>query len=594
MRSRLRPAVSIGISVVALGTALLGSQAGRASVVAQTNLLFGMQSVPKYDEALHCGAWSGSRARGMAMDQDLGVELSREGLIWQYYEPSPGSHPDQADFDDAVDRLSKAGIAVEEMATDTPAWAGEGSAADVPKGLYAPVFADGTDVPGPGKAIDARNPWARFLYDAASRYRGKVHYWQIWNEPDFPSGALEASADPSRSWHGSVQDYVRLLQVGYLAVKAADPAARIVTGGLGYPAYLQAILDRGGGRWFDAVDFHAYGYPGSDRGLEAFLKVCHGMRQVLMRNGLADKGLLCSETGYSAEEPDEQAAYVLKLYPTAEAEGLQSCAYYTNTNPSWKEMGLVDWHTMTQRSEGWWAYRDIARALEGTRFDRKLRLGAQAVGYLFHGPGQRQVAVLWAPYRDRTHPFALRWALTGTWQAFDLVGHRQSVAGAGTVLRLTDAPLVLDTSSRTSYLFPAPNPRVPRPGLPIAGVTVDSQEGGGFHDAPLAIDLDPDSEWLNGGYQAPEAWLSVALDGSHALHAVHMKTGPMPAGTSFDLEVQEDGRFVPVRTGLTCDDWGMDIYPLPPATRGAALRVHFYNRAADPVDHFGVFEIWIS
>jgi hypothetical protein len=107
--------------------------------------------------------------------------------------------------------------------------------AATPQGLYQPIFTDGTDTPGPGKLINADNRWARFVYQIVNRYKpggalAELHglspelgitHWEMWNEPDLDS-----------FWNSSVADYARLLKVGYLAAKQADPQAHILFGGL--------------------------------------------------------------------------------------------------------------------------------------------------------------------------------------------------------------------------------------------------------------------------------------------------------------------------------------------------------------------------
>ncbi|MFZ0545732.1 MAG: hypothetical protein WAM60_09865, partial [Candidatus Promineifilaceae bacterium] len=104
-----------------------------------------------------------------------------------------------------------------------------------PMGLYDPIFTDGTDVPGLGKSINPSNVWARFVFSAVNRYKPGgvlaqannwpqgvgVSYWEMWNE-----------ADLSFFWDGTTADYARLLKVGYLATRQADPQAKILFGGL--------------------------------------------------------------------------------------------------------------------------------------------------------------------------------------------------------------------------------------------------------------------------------------------------------------------------------------------------------------------------
>lgn len=104
-----------------------------------------------------------------------------------------------------------------------------------PAGLYEPVFSDGTNLPGPGKTINPNNKWANFVWLAVNRYKPGgilaqannwpagvgVTHWEMWNEPDLDS-----------FWDASVEDYARLLKVGYLAAKQADPTAVILFAGL--------------------------------------------------------------------------------------------------------------------------------------------------------------------------------------------------------------------------------------------------------------------------------------------------------------------------------------------------------------------------
>lgn len=107
--------------------------------------------------------------------------------------------------------------------------------AATPAGLYDAVFADGSDIPAPGKAINPNNKWATFVYNIVNRYKPGgllakqsnwpsdwgITHWEMWNEPDF-----------SIFWDGSLDDYARLLKVGYLAAKQADDSAVILFGGL--------------------------------------------------------------------------------------------------------------------------------------------------------------------------------------------------------------------------------------------------------------------------------------------------------------------------------------------------------------------------
>lgn len=104
-----------------------------------------------------------------------------------------------------------------------------------PVGLYSPIFTDGTDDPGPGKPVNPDNKWAVFVWLAVNRYKPGgtlaqangwpagvgVTHWEMWNEPDLDI-----------FWDASLEDYARLLKVGYLVAKQADPDAQILFAGL--------------------------------------------------------------------------------------------------------------------------------------------------------------------------------------------------------------------------------------------------------------------------------------------------------------------------------------------------------------------------
>ena len=157
--------VAIGIGAFARAPA--SATSGPARTVNPT-YAFGLQNIPKFDERAGRGGWNGTRRRGLAMRQDLGASVGREGLLWSKFQPAgPQPGPFLADFDDAIDVLHRSGMAIEAMVTETPIWASTASNIDPdkpetyknspPKGLSAPAFLDGSDVSAPGKAVNPAN-----------------------------------------------------------------------------------------------------------------------------------------------------------------------------------------------------------------------------------------------------------------------------------------------------------------------------------------------------------------------------------------------------------------------------------------------------
>lgn len=137
-----------------------------------------------------------------------------------------------------------------------------------PAGLFEPIFNDGTDESGPGKLINPANPWAAFVFATVDRYRPGgllawqqgwprgvgIRYWEVWNEPDY-----------QLFWNGTVEEYYRLLEVAYKSIKAADPEATVILGGLAFydqRDWFPALLRQSGGdpgrAYFDVFSFHHY------------------------------------------------------------------------------------------------------------------------------------------------------------------------------------------------------------------------------------------------------------------------------------------------------------------------------------------------
>jgi len=394
---------------------------------------FGNQSVPRGKDDTH--------EAGYALMRDLGMSTLREGWNWKYIEVNKHQNVSWMDyFDKKAERFAQMGTQVQAMVTDTPDWASSDpqyasktsfdanspGKYTLPAGLNLPIFADGTDVYKPGAKANPNNYFADYMVDMVSRYKGKIHLWQVWNEPDYPSGDLGAGSKTSdgrqRYWSGSVQDYVRLLKVAHTVVKGIDPQARITLGGLGYESYLAAILENGGAAYFDVVDFHAYGSDtrtsngvlNSDWG---FLGRYRAMKETLAKKGVTGKTFSCSETGFTSDDAEEQARYVPKLFAAAIAQGdVEAVQWAVFTNPGHRNMGLIDQVTLSKKTLGYTAYQVAAGQLTGARLESNLTAeGVQ--GYRFTRADGKPLYVLWASADNATTTLPL-----GSGQVFSKLG----------------------------------------------------------------------------------------------------------------------------------------------------------------------------
>ncbi len=214
-----------------------------------------------------------------------------------------------------------------------------------------------------------------YVFAVASRYKGRIQAYQIWNEPNL-----------AREWGNQPPnpvEYADMLRVGYQAVKAADPQAIVVSAGLAPTTrddnhampdvhFVQGMYNAGASPWFDALGVHAAGFksqpeidpadvaanptlnngdsaPEELRRVYAFRHV-EDVRAIMVRNGDEAKKIVILEFGWTidprpespyfwhAVSPEQQDKYLQRAYAYAETHwqpwiGLMSVIYIAN--PQW-------------------------------------------------------------------------------------------------------------------------------------------------------------------------------------------------------------------------------------------------------------------
>ncbi|MFI6070467.1 cellulase family glycosylhydrolase [Actinoplanes sp. NPDC051343] len=190
--------------------------------------------------------WMSDAALGGALDDAVrvGAKWVRADLSWQDLASDGPGEPRWALFDRVLAAARARGLSMLPVLAYTPSWAR-------PAGCTQPTC-------GPADA----SKFAAFARDAAQRYAPLgVHSWEVWNEPNL--GFWKPAPDPVA--------YTGLLIATSRAVRGADPAAKIVLGGLAATTtgknrysqldFLTQVCKLGGNRVVDAVGYHPYTYP---------------------------------------------------------------------------------------------------------------------------------------------------------------------------------------------------------------------------------------------------------------------------------------------------------------------------------------------
>jgi hypothetical protein len=236
--------------------------------------------------------------RTLEMVKAGGYGYIRQMFPWYEIEPERGSHYDDknqvdawAKFDRIVNIADSLDIQIIARLDKPPAWAR----------VNQPNVAQFPDGPPDNNA-----DYANYVAAVVSRYKGKIHYIQIWNEPNLQGEWGGQPIDPAK--------FTALLKAAYTAAKAADPSIVVLMPGLAPTdqtgptnlsdlLFLQGMYDAGAKDYFDiaSVMVYGYGYSPDDRRVsfarDNFSRPIQ-TREIMVKNGDAGKPVWASEYGW--------------------------------------------------------------------------------------------------------------------------------------------------------------------------------------------------------------------------------------------------------------------------------------------------------
>lgn len=129
---------------------------------------------------------------------------------------------------------------------------------------------------------------------AVARYKGKIKFWEIVNEPDHISfwGGLEPNP----------AEYSVLLKKTSEAVRKNNPDAVVLYGGVsGIPfEFIEETLKRGCGKYFDIMNVHPYNWGGIQEGV--LIPRIERLRALMKKYGIGDKPIWITEFGYFSSD----------------------------------------------------------------------------------------------------------------------------------------------------------------------------------------------------------------------------------------------------------------------------------------------------
>ena len=298
------------------------------------------------------------RQRSLELLHAAGVTWIRQQLPWEQVEPvAKGETVDPkyggstwTKFDDIVDRANLMGFKVLLRLDTSPRWALPPDAAD-----------------GLGPPVHDEDYWD-FVSAVASRYRGRVAAYQIWNEPNLNSEWGRQPPDASA--------YAALLRGASERVHMADPSALVVMAALSPTLtenadalneliYLRQLYEAGVRGSFDVLAVQAYGLRGGPDDPRVDTSDVTFSRPSLVRSVMASFGdsdvpIWATELGWNANPPSVPLQQFGRVTPTLQARYTARAFERIAEQWPWMPVAFV-WYWKrpddTNRDQDWFWFR---------------------------------------------------------------------------------------------------------------------------------------------------------------------------------------------------------------------------------------------
>lgn len=301
--------------------------------------------------------------RDLQLVKDAGFTWIKHSFAWVDIEGAGKGAFDWTWADHVVNAAERYGLDIVARVDKEPAWARKGA------------------TKGP---IANYKDYGDFVAALASRYKGRIRAYEIWNEPNL-----------GREWGGQADavEYVKMLKEAYQRIKQVDPNAMVVSAGLSPTTswgenvpdeeFLKRMYVAGAKPYFDVLGAHAAGYkapPETDpadiasgklKQYCAWEKECariycfrhvEDLRKIMVANGDGAKQVMILEFGWDSDNrqdslykwhyvPEEvKADYIIRAFQYAKKHwspwiGAMILIYIAK--PDWTEKNEEYWWSIT-------------------------------------------------------------------------------------------------------------------------------------------------------------------------------------------------------------------------------------------------------
>ena len=271
--------------------------------------------------------------------------------------------------------------------------------------------------------------WRDYVTAVAQRYKGRIRYYEIWNEPNDPT-----------YYAGSVAELAELTAEAYTILKSVDPGNTVLSPAAYAPGYLDQLLQAGMAQNVDMIAYHFYETPP-----ELTAQDIANVNLVMEEHGISDMPMWATEgaSGDNTTTPESlAAAYLVRKYLVHLAFGSVRFDWYAWGKATTFCVGTEenDPRTLTEAGR---AFGILLAWLHGASLTGASIDGSKTWQIDLAMPGGSRGLIVWNP--NTTVPFAIPSGIGAVTQ-HDILGNITPVVGS--TVSVGYSPILLRTRQR--------------------------------------------------------------------------------------------------------------------------------------------------
>ena len=278
-----------------------------------------------------------------------GIDLLRDGYGWDHLQPAEGKWAFDK-LDQLVTDTGAVGIELQTLFGYTAKWASTGNTATTNWHDWA-------------NKMPKIDPWLTYVKTMVERYGDRIHYWEVWNEPDHSF------------WLDTPENYLLLFNKTAEAIKKVSPSAKVMNGGLTLIntdqdiAVRKNLFTKGDKANWDLFAYHSY------MTLEQLLATSKEVDLALKGTGLDRMPRWMNECGTHTLVPDGERTQLLQLIKKitlSPALGITGYFSYDlrddgiDSSTTEHRLGVVDYYYRPRPAYA--AYQNLIRELASRRY----------------------------------------------------------------------------------------------------------------------------------------------------------------------------------------------------------------------------------